>query len=141
MTEEYLHKDLSSKIINCFYTVYNTLGYGFLEKVYENALKIELEKCGLNVEKQKQIKVYYDDYLVGEYYADLIVEDKIIIELKAAESICEEHEYQLINYLKATEIEVGLLLNFGKTPEIRRKIFTNDRKMNTDNTDENDNHR
>jgi len=128
MTEEYLHKDLTSKIINCFYTVYNTLGYGFLEKVYENALKIELEKNRLNVEKQKQIKVYYDDLLVGEYFADLFVEDKIILELKAAESLCEEHEYQLINYLKATEIEVGLLLNFGKKPEIRRKIFSNNKK-------------
>ena len=141
MTEEYLHKDLTSKIINCFYTVYNTLGYGFLEKVYENALKIELEKKRLNVEKQKQIKVYYDDLLVGEYFADLFVEDKIIIELKAAETLCEEHEYQLINYLKATDIEVGLLLNFGKTPQLKRKIFTNDRKWNTENTDKTDNRR
>lgn len=128
MTEDYLHKDLSSRIINCFYTVYNTLGYGFLEKVYENALKIELEKHNLFVEKQKPIKVYYEETMVGEYYADLIVENKIIIELKAAESLCEEHEFQLINYLKATEIEVGLLLNFGKKPEIRRKIFSNNKK-------------
>ena len=123
--EEYLHKDLTSQIIHCFYTVYNTLGYGFLEKVYENALKIELERNGLKVEKQVPVKVYYDDFIVGDYFADLIVEDKIIIELKAAESLCEEHEYQLINYLKATDIELGLLMNFGKTPEIRRKIFSN----------------
>lgn len=123
--EPYLYKDLTSAIISCFYDVYNTLGYGFLEKVYENALKIELERNGLSVEKQKPIAVYYKDHLVGEYFADLIVENKVILELKTAETICEEHEYQLINYLKATEIEVGLLLNFGKKPQVRRKIFTN----------------
>lgn len=126
MTEEYLHKELTSKIIQCFYTVYNALGYGFLEKVYENALKIELEKNGLSIEKQKPIKVRYDNQLVGEYFADLVVNDQIILELKAAESLCKEHEYQLINYLKATDIELGLLLNFGKKPEIKRKIFTNE---------------
>ena len=126
MTEQYLHKELTSKIIKCFYDVYNTLGYGFLEKVYENALKIELEKNKLFIEKQKPIKVYYDDKIVGEYFADLIVNEQVIIELKAAESLCEEHEYQLINYLKATNFELGLLLNFGKKPEIRRKIFTNE---------------
>lgn len=107
------------------YKVYNILGFGFLEKVYENALLIELNQCGLFVEKQKPINVYYEGKLVGEYYADLIVEKKVIIELKAAESLIEEHELQLINYLKATDIEVGLLLNFGKKPEIRRKIFSN----------------
>ncbi|HSA04398.1 MAG TPA: GxxExxY protein [Tenuifilaceae bacterium] len=125
MHQDYIHKELSSKIIECFYKVYNKLGYGFLEKVYENALKIELEQSGLIVDKQRPIKVFYDSVIVGEYYADLIVNNLIIIELKAAESICEEHEFQLINYLKATEIEVGLLLNFGKKPEIRRKIFSN----------------
>ena len=125
MTEQYLHKELTSKIIKCFYDVYNELGYGFLEKVYENALKIELEKNKLFVEKQKPIKVHYNDKIVGEYFADLIVNEQIIIELKAAESLCEEHEFQLINYLKATNIELGLLLNFGKKPEIKRKIFTN----------------
>jgi GxxExxY protein len=105
--------------------VYNVLGYGFLEKVYEKALKFELEKAGLVVERQKPINVYYETELVGEYFADLLVENKVIIELKASESICEEHENQLINYLKATEIEVGLLLNFGKKPEIKRKVFSN----------------
>ena len=123
-----LYQDLTDKIIKCFYEVYNILGYGFLEKVYENALYNELKYFGLNCERQKKIDVFYKDNLVGEYYADIIVEDKIIIELKAAEAICEEHEFQLINYLKATKIEVGLLLNFGKKPEIKRKIFTNDRK-------------
>ena len=125
MNNEYKHKELTSTIIGCFYDVYNELGYGFLEKVYENALKYELEKKGFIVQKQKPIDVYYDKVLVGEYFADLIVNDLIIIELKAAESLCDEHEFQLINYLKVTEIEVGLLMNFGKKPEIKRKIFTN----------------
>lgn len=126
--EEFLHQEITSKIISCFYTVYNTLGYGFLEKVYENALMYELIKSGLYVEKQKPIKVYYDQKLVGEYFADLMANNQVIIELKASESLIEEHELQLINYLKATEIEVGLLLNFGKKPEIRRKIFSNKNK-------------
>jgi GxxExxY protein len=125
MSSEYLYQDLSAEIIKCFYKVYNSLGYGFLEKGYENALKIELEKSGLLVEKQMPIKVYYDGLVVGEYFADLVVEKKIILELKAAETLCEEHELQLINYLKATDYEIGLLLNFGKKPEIKRKIFTN----------------
>ena len=125
MKEEYKHQALTSTIIKCFYNVYNELGFGFLEKVYENALKLELEHNGLYVDKQKQIKVYYHENQVGEYFADLIVDDQVIVELKAAESLKEEHEAQLINYLKATHIEIGLLLNFGKKPEIRRKIFTN----------------
>lgn len=126
-----IHSDITERIIKCFYEVYNILGYGFLEKVYENALFNELIQSGLSCERQKKIEVHYKNYFVGEYYADIIVEDKIILELKAAEAICEEHEFQLINYLKATNIEVGLLLNFGKKPEIRRKIFTNDRKLNS----------
>ena len=124
-TDNYKHSEITEKIIKSFYKVYNTLGYGFLEKVYENALFIELVAMGLLVEKQKQINVYYEDKEVGFYFADLIVEDCVIVELKAAESLCEEHEFQLINYLKATEIEVGLLLNFGKKPEIKRKVFSN----------------
>ena len=123
--EKYLHQELTSEIIAAFYKVYNTLGFGFLEKVYENALKYELEKMKFKVDKQKPITVYYNDLTVGEYFADLIVENKVISELKAAETLIEEHELQLINYLKATDIEVGLLLNFGKKPEIRRKIFSN----------------
>lgn len=126
---EYLHKELTSKVIKAFYTVYNELGYGFLEKVYENAMKIELIKAGLAVERQKQIKVYYYDSEIGEYFADLVVNDLVIIELKAAETLMEEHENQLINYLKATDIEIGLLLNFGKKPQISRKIFTNKSKL------------
>ena len=91
-------------------------------------MKIELIRMGLKVEQQKNIRVYYEDNEVGDYFADLIVNDIVIIELKAAENLCEEHEAQLINYLKATTLEVGLLLNFGKKAEFRRKIFTNDRK-------------
>ena len=123
--DNYKHTEVTEKIIKAFYKVYNTLGYGFLEKVYENALLYELLEMGLNANKQEQIKVYYADVEVGEYYADLIVENSVIVELKAAENLCEEHEYQLVNYLKATEIEVGLLLNFGKKPEMRRKVFSN----------------
>jgi len=125
---QYLYKQLTEEVICCFYTVYNTLGFGFLEKVYENALMLELQQNGLQAVRQKPIKVYYHDVIIGVYYGDIVVEDTIILELKAAECIVEEHELQLINYLKATEMEVGLLLNFGKKPEIRRKIFTNDRK-------------
>ncbi len=126
--EEYLHKDVTSVIIQSFYKVYNTLGYGFLEKVYENALRIELTKSGMPIQQQKNIKVYYESEQVGDYFADLLVKDLVIVELKAAENICEEHETQLLNYLKATNIEVGLLLNFGKKAEIKRKIFLNEHK-------------
>jgi GxxExxY protein len=132
----YLHKDITQKIIKAFYNVYNTLGYGFLEKVYHNALLIELNQMGFSCHSEFPIDVYYEGTNVGKYFADIIVEEKVIVEIKAKEAICEEHEYQLINYLKATDIEIGLLLNFGKNPELKRKIFTNDQKnMNTDNTD------
>ncbi|HLF46613.1 MAG TPA: GxxExxY protein [Chitinophagaceae bacterium] len=122
---ELLHKETTDKILKAFYTVYNVLGYGFLEKVYENALFIELRKLGLQVVKQQHIKVHYDGEEVGEYFADLLIEDLVIVELKAAEGIIEEHEHQLLNYLKATEKEIGLLLNFGKKPQFKRKIFQN----------------
>lgn len=125
---QYKYQDITEKIIRAFYNVYNTLGYGFLEKVYENALMIELKSLNLNCERQKQIKVFYRNENVGEYYADIIVENKVIIEIKAAEGIVEEHENQLLNYLKATEIEVGLLLNFGKKPQFKRQIFDNEFK-------------
>jgi len=119
-----IHKALTDKIIKAFYKVYNTLGYGFLEKVYENALIIELENNGLNVEAQKPISVLYENRVVGDYFADLCVAGTVIIELKASETLSKAHETQLINYLKATGIEVGLLLNFGKKPEFVRKVFT-----------------
>ena len=121
-----LHSELTGQIIKAFYKVYNTLGYGFLEKVYENALVIELKKMGFHLSQQYNIKVYYDGEIVGDYFADIIVEENVTIELKSAESLRKEHKLQLINYLKATEKEVGLLLNFGKTPEFKRAIFTKD---------------
>ena len=126
--EELLHKELTEVIINAFYKVYNHLGYGFLEKVYENALMYELKSKGLFVEKQKPINVYYQQVLVGEFYADLEVNETIILELKASSELVYENEVQLMNYLKATEIEVGLLFNFGKKPEFRRKVFMNKQK-------------
>lgn len=140
---ELLHKDLTDIILKTFYEVYNELGYGFLEKVYQNALLIELRNNGLTVTPQKRIKDYYKGDEVGDYYADLIVEDKIILELKAVEHIVEQFENQILNYLKGTDCEVGLLLNFGKRPEFRRKVFKNKRKTrknqsskwNTDETD------
>lgn len=121
MNENYMHSEITNLIIKAYYNVYNKLGFGFLEKVYENSMMIELSKLGLKCEKQVSIKVYYYDKQVGDYYAD-------IIELKAAESLCEEHEIQLVNYLKATSIEVGLLLNFGKNAEFKRKVLTKDYK-------------
>lgn len=120
-----LYQDVTDKIIKAFYTVYNTLGYGFLEKVYENALLLELRKSGLQCSSQNQIEAFYDGVSVGLYFADIIVDDIVIIELKAQEGLREEHEAQLLNYLRATNIEVGLLLNFGTKPEFKRKIFSN----------------
>ena len=126
--EKYKHKELTDKIIQAFYCVYNELGFGFLENVYQNALYFELLNNGFKVEPQKAIDVYYQTQLVGKYKADLVVNDLIILELKAVDYLVEEHELQLINYLKATNKEVGLLLNFGMKPEIRRKAFNNERK-------------
>jgi GxxExxY protein len=123
--DEMLYEEITSDIINAFYKVYNTLGYGFLEKVNENALAQELAGRGHTVKQQMPIQGYYEGKAVGEYFADLLVDDKVILELKTAESIAKEHEAQLINYLKATEIEIGLLLNLGKDPQFRRKIFSN----------------
>jgi GxxExxY protein len=123
-----LHEELTDAIIKTFYEVYNELGYGFLEKVYQNSLYLELKNKGYKVEAQKKILVYYKGIEVGEYYADLIVEDKIILELKAADCIVKDFENQILNYLRATDCEVGLLLNFGKKPEFKRKIFENHRK-------------
>jgi len=129
MENKYKHSDITEQIIKAFYKVYNTLRYGFLEKVYENALAIELKQQGLSVVQQAPIKVYYNGQLVGKYYADLLVEDKVIVELKTVEALTDEHHAQLLNYLKATEIQVGLLLNFGSAkPEVRRKIFETARR-------------
>ena len=124
MNENFKYSEITDKIIKAYYNVYNQLGFGFLEKVYERAMLIELSKFRLECKNQFPIKVFYDKQNIGEYYADILVNDLIIVELKAAESLCSEHECQLINYLKATDIEVGLLLNFGKTPQFKRKVLT-----------------
>ena len=120
----YLHSEITDQIIKAYYIVYNKLGYGFLEKVYESAMVIELNRLGLNCERQKQLNVFYDDLIIGEYYADILVNNLVIVELKAAESLCYEHECQLINYLRASDLEVGLLFNFGKEPKFTRKVLT-----------------
>lgn len=122
---ELLHSQVTEDILKAFFDVYNALGYGFLEKVYENSMVIALKELGHVVEQQYPLKVYFQNHLVGEYFADLIVDNYVIVELKAAEVIANEHEAQLLNYLKATEIEVGLLLNFGKKPEFLRRAFSN----------------
>jgi GxxExxY protein len=124
----YKHSELTEVVIGAFFTVYNALGYGFLEKVYVNALKLELEKRGLKVACEFPIVVRYLGQAVGEYYADLIVNDLVIVEVKATKSLLPEHEAQLLNYLKATRYEVGLLLNFGPKPEQKRRSFDNNRK-------------
>jgi GxxExxY protein len=129
MTGNYKYAELTERIIKSFYRVYNILGYGFLEKVYENAMIIELQKNGLTVEPQSPIDVFYEEERIGIYFADIIVENKVIVELKACEELSPTHEAQLTNYLRATEIEVGLLLNFGKKPEVKRRVFDNERKL------------
>jgi len=128
MTDNYKHSEITETIIKAFYNVYNKLGYGFLEKVYEKALEIECKKLGLKCLFQCPVEVFYDNEIVGFYIADMIVNQFVIVEIKAASAIAVEHEIQLINYLKATEIEVGLLLNFGKKPEFKRKVFSSEYK-------------
>jgi len=122
------YKKLTEKIIKIFYNVYNALGYGFLEKVYENAMMIEFRKANIPAVSQDPIKVLYDEEVIGQYFADILIDQKVIVEIKAAKSLAIDHEAQLLNYLKATDIEVGLLLNFGPKPEIKRKVFDNFRK-------------
>lgn len=114
--------DLTQKIIGCAYKVHNTLGPGFVEKVYENALRIEIEKLGLRVRQQEPISVIYDGQEVGEFYADLWVDERVVIELKAAQALVKQHEVQLVNYLTATRIDIGLLLNFGPSVQVKRKF-------------------
>lgn len=119
--ENYWHSELTDRIIGAFYTVYNKLGHGFLENVYENALSIELTKIGLDVQTQVAITVYYDEIEVGNYFADMLVNDTVILELKAIEHILPAHEAQLQNYLQAVRLDVGLLLNFGLKPTVKRR--------------------
>ena len=122
------HSELTGKIIKVFYEVYNNLGYGFLEKIYEKVMFIELSKLGFKCQAQKPIKVFYDGAIIGDYFADLVVDDLILIELKTADKMSNEHIAQLLNYLKATRYEVGLLFNFGPDPELDREVFDNERK-------------
>lgn len=126
--QDFKHKELTEKIISIFYRVYNKLGYGFLEKVYENAMIIELEKEGIPAVSQSAISVSYESKIIGEYYADILVDNKVIVEIKAIRHLVVDNEAQLLNYLKATNMEVGLLLNFGPKPDFKRKAFDNCRK-------------
>lgn len=122
------HKTLTAAIISIFFKVYNKLGYGFLEKIYENAMMYELKKAEIPAKSQSPIEVIYEGEIMGAYSADILVDDKVIVELKAAKKLTPDHKAQLLNYLKATDKEVGLLLNFGPKPEISRKVFDNNRK-------------
>jgi GxxExxY protein len=115
--------ELTERIIAAFFSTYNELGFGFLESVYENALAMALADAGLAIEKQVAIPVRFRQQVVGEFKADIVVDGRVIIEIKAAQSLVAAHEAQLINYLKATGIRVGLLLNFGSKPGFRRRIF------------------
>jgi GxxExxY protein len=124
------HSDITDLILKAFYRVYNILGYGFLEKVYQNSMVVAARGLGLSVVQQYPIRVEFEGILVGEYFADLAINDMVIVEVKAARALLEEHEAQLLNYLKATRFEIGLLLNFGPKPECRRKIYDNWRKGN-----------
>ena len=127
--DEIVPQELIDIILKQFYRIYNDLGYGFLERVYQNALYYALVEQGLKCETEKPIKVYHDGRVVGDYRADLLVEDCVILELKACEELNPAHEAQLINYLRATEIEVGYLLNFGKKAKFSRKLYSNNRKF------------
>lgn len=127
-TNEMLHKELTGAILKLYYEVYNELGYGFLERVYQNALFYELKANGFKVEAQKRISVYYKNMVIGDYFADLIVNDSVILELKAVESLAKEHHYQIINYLRGTECEVGLVLNFGRKAQFMRRVYENYKK-------------
>ena len=117
------HKELTAKIIDCAYKVHRELGFGFLESVYQNALVIELTRAGLQSEREKRIQVYYGGKVVGDFVADILVEGKVILELKSVSQVHPAHEAQLINYLKATGIKVGLLINFGEKLEVKRKVL------------------
>lgn len=123
-----LHQALTDDILELFYEVYNELGFGFIEKVYQNALFLELQSRGYKVVAQQRCAVYYKSRVVGEFFSDIVVNDVVILELKAVESIHPDHVRQLMNYLRATPIEVGLLLNFGKDPEFVRKVYFNAQK-------------
>ena len=127
-TAEMLHADITEKIIQAIFEVQNILGYGFLEKVYENALAVELRQMGWKVEQQKNIRVFYKGEMVGDYFPDLLVDDKVIVELKSGKGLVPEHEAQLLNYLRGSHVEVGLLVNFGMKVTFKRKVLSNEYK-------------
>lgn len=127
------HGEITQKIIGVFYEVYNELGHGFLESVYEKSLEVALNSMGLKVCGQIEIPVWFRGHQVGDFSADMLVENCVLIELKAARSLDAAHSAQLLNYLRATEIEVGLLLNFGLRPDFKRLIFDNPRKAIREN--------
>ncbi len=125
---ELKHANVTGPLKEIFYKVYGTLGYGFLEKVYANAMMIECRKAGLKVVAEVRIRVHYEGVDVGHYDADLVVGDAVIVELKACRTLAPEHEAQLLNYLKATAYQVGFLFNFGPKPQYRRMVYDNSRK-------------
>ena len=127
------HEELTKKIIGVFYEVYNELGHGFLESVYEKALAIAFAEKGISFEQQVEIPVWFHGKQAGIFYADIVVEGMGILELKAVRSLDPAHDAQLLNYLRATEIEIGLLPNFGVRPEVKRRIFDNPRKTSRSN--------
>jgi len=122
------HAEVTDKIIGVYYDVYNELGYGFLESVYEESMAIALRDAGLTVQRQVAVPVLFRGRQVGDFRADLLVENKVLLELKSARTLDRSHEAQLLHYLRATEIEIGLLLNFGEKPQFRRLLFDNERK-------------
>ncbi|GGK02876.1 GxxExxY protein [Luteimonas terricola] len=119
-----MHRRVSKQVIGTFFDTYNELGHGFLESVYEGALAIRLHECGLRVERQVPVAVRFHNHVVGEFRTDLLVEDCLLVEIKATRALTDAHEAQLLNYLKATGIRVGLLLNFGPRPDFRRRVFS-----------------
>lgn len=123
-----MHHALTERVIGTFYDVYNELGTGFLESVYEGSMALALGDAGLRVERQKLVHVHFRGRVVGEYRVDLLVDAVLVVELKCARAIDPAHEAQVLNYLRATELEVGLLLNFGPRPIVRRLVFSNERK-------------
>jgi GxxExxY protein len=125
--QNHKYTELTDSILCCFYSVYNTLGYGFLERVYQRALCLELETRGISAVAEVPIKVLYRDQIVGEYFCDVLVENIVILEIKATNELIPKHEAQLLNYLKATQVEVGLLLNFGPEPQVKRKVYSSNR--------------
>jgi len=127
------HSDLTEKIIGVFYDVYNELGHGFLESTYAEAMVVALAQSGLTASREIPLPVWFRGKKIGQYFADMIVEGAVLLELKAARTLDSAHQAQLLHYLKATEIEVGLLLNFGLRPQFRRLLFDNERKKIREN--------